>query len=121
MDASTQQMTNLDFLQSFTGNNPVKMEKYISIFLEIAPPEEELLRKNLELKDWDGVRATAHSMRPQMTYMGIKSGEMLLDTIEKNAESGTALEKMPEHIGDFNKIFNLACGELKAYLEKLKS
>jgi HPt (histidine-containing phosphotransfer) domain-containing protein len=121
MNASTDKMSNLDFLKNFTGNNPVKMEKYISIFLEIAPPEEELLRKSLELKDWDSVRASAHSMRPQMTYMGIKSGEQLLDTIEKNAESLTALEKMPEYIGDFNKIFKLACGELKAYLETIKS
>lgn len=117
MDTSTGKLTDLGFLENFTGNNPERMRKYILIFLEITPAEERSLHEHLAAKNWEGIRAAAHSMRPQLTYMGIKTGGDLLSTIEKKCETLSGLEELPVHIEEFHRIFTSACEELNAYIK----
>jgi HPt (histidine-containing phosphotransfer) domain-containing protein len=116
MNSSTQSVINLDFLRNFTGNNPARIEKYIAIFLQSAPPDVRSLLANYAEKNWEGVRAAAHSLKPQLTYMGIKSGETLLLEISHRAETQTGLDVMQVCMEDFQKVFDTACEELKNYL-----
>jgi HPt (histidine-containing phosphotransfer) domain-containing protein len=118
MNSSVDPLTNLNFLESFTGNNSEKMRKYISIFLSAAPAEMDGIRKSAEEKNWDALRAGAHSLKPQMTYMGIKSGEELLRKLEEYAGNVSNTEEFPSMIKTLDEIFTKACAELNAYLTK---
>ena len=119
MDTPAGKLTDMAFLENFTGKNPERMKKYILIFLEATPPEEKMMSEHLLAKNWEGIRAAAHSMRPQMTYMGIKSGSELLSVIEKSCETLTGLDEVPKQVEEFHTIFTSACEELKTHLQIL--
>ncbi len=120
MQPSTVKVTDLDFLQNFTGNDTARMRKYVSMFLGSAPAEMNAIRQSLAGQDWNALRAAAHSLKPQMVYMGVKSGEELLKTIEHDA-GNTVIDRLPELVEQFDKLFVTACDELDAFLKQTEN
>src|SRR6185369_9011885 len=106
-------ITDLTFLQSFTGGNKDKMNKYINIFLQMCPGQLDAMQNLLEGNNYDGLRATAHSLKPQITYMGIKQGEGLIKNIEQYAAEKINLEQLPQLLSTFKEICGKAMNELK--------
>ncbi|MFN8165142.1 MAG: Hpt domain-containing protein [Bacteroidia bacterium] len=107
-------ITDMTFLKSFTAGNADKMKKYISMFLSYCPGQLQTMQDQLSAGNFDGLRATAHALKPQITYMGIKGGEDLIKAIENNAGSKTNVEQLPEMLGNFSQICGKAMEELKA-------
>lgn len=105
---------DLTFLQGFTGGNQDKMKKYIQLFLQLCPKSLAEMHKHIEQQDYDALRATAHAIKPQITYMGIKSGEPLVKAIEQYAGAKTELEKLPQMVNDFDTACRAAMKELEA-------
>ncbi len=105
--------TDLTFLESFTGGNPEKMKKYMSMFIQICPGQLTQMATHLQTENYDQLRATAHSLKPQITYMGIKRGEALVKNIEHLAAEKKEVEKLPAMLDEFSTICNLALEELK--------
>jgi HPt (histidine-containing phosphotransfer) domain-containing protein len=104
---------DLAFLTSFTGGNSDKMKKYINMFLGFCPGQLKTMKEHLEAGNYDGLRGSAHALKPQITYMGIKAGEDLVKKIESNASSKTDVEKLPEMLSTFTSICEQAMAELK--------
>lgn len=109
-----ERITDLTFLQGFAGGNTDKMKKYISMFLQLCPASLDKMKASLDASDYDGMRATAHALKPQITYMGIKGGEPLVKAIEHHAGTKTETEKLPQLLTDFDSICRTAMEELKA-------
>lgn len=105
--------TDMSFLESFTGGNKEKMNKYINIFLQIYPKSLAEMKSHLSGAEYDRLRAIAHSLKPQITYMGIKGGAELIQKIEKNAGERIEVEDLPTVLNDFESICNKAVDELK--------
>jgi len=105
---------DLTFLQSFTGGSKDKMAKYIGIFLQMCPGQLELMKTHLSAGNYDSLRGTAHALKPQITYMGIKSGEDLVKKIERHAAEKIDLENLPQMVDEFTVLCNQAMTELKA-------
>lgn len=55
-------MVDLTFLRNFTKDDPVKMKRYISLYLEVAPKTFEDMKRNLDHEDWKQLRINAHSL-----------------------------------------------------------
>lgn len=91
-----------------------KMKKYISMFLQLCPASLDKMKTCLEGADYDGIRATAHALKPQISYMGIKGGEPLVKAIEHHAGTKTETEKLPQLLVDFDALCRKAMEELKA-------
>ena len=108
-----ERITDLTFLQSFTGGNKDKINKYINIFLQMCPGQLDAMHSLLQSQNYDGLRATAHSLKPQITYMGIKSGEGLIKTIEQYAGEKSNVDQLPELLSTFRDICSKAIAELK--------
>ncbi len=104
---------NLTFLNTFTDGNPEKIKKYISMFLNYCPGQLAAMKQQLDTGNYDGLRGTAHSLKPQITYMGIQAGEDLIKKIENMAGTKTDVEKLPEMLGSFQTICETAMVELK--------
>jgi HPt (histidine-containing phosphotransfer) domain-containing protein len=66
-------MVDLAFLKKFAKDDPQKMKRYISLYLEVAPNTLEEMKRNLENEDWEQLRINAHSLKPQADFMGIES------------------------------------------------
>ena len=64
-------MIDLTFLKQFSKNNPQKMKRYISLYLDVAPKTFEEMQRNLKDGDWEQLRINAHSLKPQADFMGI--------------------------------------------------
>lgn len=81
-------MVDLTFLKSFTKNDPQKMKRYISLYLEVAPKTFEEMHRNLKEGDWEQLRINAHSIKPQADFMGISSLKEQLIQIEEAVKLG---------------------------------
>lgn len=76
-------MVDLTFLKKFTKDDPQKMKRYISLYLDVAPKTFEEMRRNLKDRDWEQLRINAHSLKPQADFMGISSLKEELVKIEE--------------------------------------
>jgi HPt (histidine-containing phosphotransfer) domain-containing protein len=106
-------VTDMTFLTSFTGGNPDKIKKYVSMFLNYCPTQLAAMKTQLDSGNYDQLRGTAHALKPQITYMGIKGGENLIKSIEDLAGNKKDVEKLPTMLGDFTVICEKAMEELK--------
>lgn len=76
-------MVDLTFLKKFTKEDPKKMKRYISLYLDVAPKTFEEMKSNLKNEDWEQLRINAHSLKPQADFMGIDSLKEELIKIEE--------------------------------------
>lgn len=76
-------MVDLTFLRKFTKDDPIKMKRYISLYLDSAPKTFEEMQRNLDNGDWEQLRINAHSLKPQADFMGIESLKEELIKIEE--------------------------------------
>ena len=76
-------MVDLSFLKKFTKDDPKKMRRYITLYLDVAPKTFEEMQRNLIDKDWKQLRINAHSLKPQADFMGIASLKDELIKIEE--------------------------------------
>jgi HPt (histidine-containing phosphotransfer) domain-containing protein len=80
-------MIDLTFLRKFTKDDPVKMKRYISLYLDVAPKTFEEMQRNLQSGDWEQLRINAHSLKPQSDFMGIQSLKEQLIKIEEAVQT----------------------------------
>ncbi len=102
---------NLSFLENFTKNDSGKMIKYINMFLQLAPPSIQTMKHQFELGDWNNLKTTAHSLKPQFAYMGIESLKEIILRIEEYAGE----QKNPESIHSLILLVEEGCNE--AFME----
>ena len=81
-------MVDLTFLKKFTKDDPQKMKRYISLYLDVAPKTFEEMQRNLKDGDWEQLRINAHSLKPQTDFMGISSLKEELIKIEEAVKLG---------------------------------
>ena len=97
-------MVDLTFLKKFTKDDPIKMKRYISLYLEVAPKTFAEMQRNLDNKDWEQLRINAHSLKPQADFMGISSLKEALSKIEETVKTNNleGIEKL------FNESLEIA-------------
>lgn len=76
-------MVDLTFLKKITKDDPKKMKRYISLYLDVAPKIFDEMKRNLANGDWEQLRINAHSLKPQADFMGIESLKEELIKIEE--------------------------------------
>jgi HPt (histidine-containing phosphotransfer) domain-containing protein len=107
---------DLTFLREFTKNDPERIKKYIGLFLQHAPVMMQNIEKAFNEKNWSGVKSLAHSLKPQITYMGIKDAEILIREIESNGAAGVE-EGTQEMIMQLKSLLEKAYPALKKLIE----
>ena len=113
-----EKITDLTFLTNFAAGDTNRMKKYIGMFLQIAPQQMEKIKTALAASDWDAVRANAHSLKPQIIYMGISGGEELIKKIENDAASRANLAELPGMVNRMEELCNKAIVELEQFMKQ---
>ncbi|XZF16505.1 tetratricopeptide repeat protein [Chitinophagaceae bacterium MMS25-I14] len=108
------QITDLQFLKQLTGGNSEKMRKYIGMFLDNAPRLLQNVQQALETKDFPALKIAAHSLKPQLSYMGVKEEVSNIFLIEQTASEAVHYEKLPPLVAKLHKVCEQAFRELKA-------
>ena len=106
-------LTDLTFLQTFTGGNKEKIIKYVNLFLNACPEQIEKMKARLAEQDYPGLRAAAHSLKPQVIYMGMKKGEDMIKRIEQMAGEQKDVDQLPALLSEFDQTCSVAMEELK--------
>jgi signal transduction histidine kinase/CheY-like chemotaxis protein/HPt (histidine-containing phosphotransfer) domain-containing protein len=106
-------VTDRMFLKQFTGGKPDKMQKYITMFLENAPKLLSAIDNGLAVGDYNAIKIAAHSLKPQLSYMGVREEVSHIFMIEQAAGSSAHQEKLPEQIRSLHKVCQKAFEELR--------
>jgi len=110
-------MVDLTFLKKFIKDDPVKMKRYISLYLDAAPKIFEEMQRNLKNADWEQLRINAHSLKPQAEFMGILSLKEELIKIEEAVKLNN-LEVIEELLNSSLTIFNISEISLREMLDQ---
>lgn len=113
--------TNLDFLRQLTKNNPDMIAEMIHVYLEETPQLIKTMKQSLEKKDWESLRAAAHSIIPSFATIGMSEdwSEMArnIQDMASKKENPEEIKKMLQKIG---RVCEDAYAELKHELTVLK-
>jgi signal transduction histidine kinase/CheY-like chemotaxis protein/HPt (histidine-containing phosphotransfer) domain-containing protein len=107
-------VTDMNFLTQFAGGNREKMNKYINMFLENAPKLLSNVEHALITKDYQSLKIAAHSLKPQLSYMGIKEDVSHIFLIEQTAGESAHYERLPQLVNDLKRLCEKAFKELKS-------
>jgi len=106
-------VTDMNFLTQFAGGNKEKMHKYIGMFLDNAPKLLASVEQALVAKDYQTLKIAAHSLKPQLSYMGIKEDISHIFLIEQTAGESAHYERLPQLVNDLKRVCDKAFKELK--------
>ena len=97
--------TDLAYLERFCKGDRSRMEKYVLMYLQGAPDLFQKLKSLLDSGDGGSLAVAAHSLRPQVNYMGAQRLFELLTMIEDRArgEGATACAPLVQEAMDLNK------------------
>jgi signal transduction histidine kinase/DNA-binding NarL/FixJ family response regulator/HPt (histidine-containing phosphotransfer) domain-containing protein len=106
-------VTDMNFLTQFTGGNQEKKNKYIGMFLENGPKLLAKIREAMEEKDYESLKVAAHSMKPQLGYMGVKEDVSNIFLIEQTAGETAHRDRLPQLVAHLELLCAKAFEELK--------
>jgi len=95
------------------------MKNFIQSFLDKTPAAVKKLEDHLHEKDYHALSRSAHSLKPQLSYMGIKSANNLVVTIEESAKNETNIDHLSDLTRDLKQILEKAYSELREKLKEL--
>ncbi len=104
---------DMQFLKQFTGGNTEKMHKYINMFLDNAPRLLDSIEEALKNKDYPALKIAAHSLKPQLSYMGVKEEVSHIFMMEQSAGEPAHFERLPELVVALRVVCRQAFAELK--------
>lgn len=110
-----EQVTDMQFLRTFTGGRAEKMQKYVGMFLENAPRLLAQVDEALKQKDLPSLKIAAHSLKPQLSYMGVKEEISHIFLIEQTAGEQGHIERLPELIHHLKRVCSKAFEELNQF------
>jgi HPt (histidine-containing phosphotransfer) domain-containing protein len=111
-------MVDISFLESFTKGDKNKMRRYIQMYLDNSPSIFEKMNSALESENWESLKINAHSLKPQVDYMGIPELKKCLSSIEEEIDK----KKFKNLRSHYNKACELhieSTGFLEKYVEGL--
>ncbi|MCB0699165.1 MAG: tetratricopeptide repeat protein [Chitinophagales bacterium] len=106
-------VTNMAFLKQFTSGNEEKIVKYKNMFLENGPKLLKNIEEGLVEKDYHKIKVAAHSMKPQLSYMGVKEDISNIFLIEQTAGEEAHFDRLPPLVSHLKKVCVKAFEELK--------
>ncbi|MCW3075614.1 MAG: histidine kinase [Bacteroidetes bacterium] len=113
--------TNLDFLKQLTKNNPDFIAEMIKVYLEETPQLLNNMKEGLETGDYDKLKASAHSILPSFSTMGIAEEYTdMVKTIQEYAIKKESKEKIQPLLNSVEAICEKAYVELQKEMVALE-
>lgn len=95
------QLYNLDYLRSVSGNNEEFIREMVLTFTQTIPPLLVEMKQALTESDWPKLARHAHQIKPSFTLMGLTGLRSDILFIEENSKASTRLEEIPQAVTDF--------------------
>jgi CheY-like chemotaxis protein len=111
---------NISYLERIYGGAKEKIAKMLDMYLEAVPKEIEAVKKSYAEKNWENLNISAHSLKPKMLYLGLKTMQQKALDIEKMAEGKKDSPQLKERINTLIERWAEAEKELITILGQLK-
>lgn len=108
-------LTDLAYLERFCKGDKVRMEKYLRMYLEGTPTLFNTMQALCTAGDAEALAVAAHSLRPQVNYMGAKRVFDLLTVVEQRARAEGAAACVTE-VSEMLALNEKVLAELRACL-----
>lgn len=106
-------VTDMTFLRGFTGGKEDKVQKYVGMFLENGPRLLRQIEEALVAKDLASLKIAAHSLKPQLSYMGVKEEVSHVFLTEQTAGEEGHIEKLDALVRNLHRVCEKAFSELR--------
>jgi len=103
---------NLSFLKEFCNDDRKKMTQYIRTFLETAPEELHKIHDAAINGRWIEVKSIAHSLKPQIIFIGLPAMQALLEQIELEIIENNSENNFPSLVADLKQAMSEATDSL---------
>ncbi len=107
---------DLRFLISFAGSDVEKQKKYVRIFLENSPKLLNQIETGWQNADYESIKISAHSLKTQLNYMGVKEEKSHIFELEQMASHTHRREEMESLIKNLKLVCSQAFKELAEFL-----
>lgn len=107
---------NLDFLSEFAKGDRAKMHRYVEMYLKTAPKVIAELQSHLDSNNLENLKLKAHSIKPQVQYMGISELKDTLAEIETAVINNSGISYLQMLVDRAKAIGSKAVEELNEYL-----
>jgi HPt (histidine-containing phosphotransfer) domain-containing protein len=106
-------VTDLTFLVNLCSGDDVKIKKYISLYLRLAPVNIEKMGDALENRNFGVLLQTIHDMKSHLKCMGMEQTMTIAQKIERYALAKGGIEFLPELLSQFRDDFEKSRNELE--------
>jgi signal transduction histidine kinase/CheY-like chemotaxis protein/HPt (histidine-containing phosphotransfer) domain-containing protein len=106
-------LIDLNYLEEFTEGDPVRLQRFIDLFLTKVPRSLHSIQEALFEGDFEKIRVASHSMKPQLQFTGVIKGLELAEMIEQCSGEKVRLEQLPDLIDQLAAICKAAISELQ--------
>lgn len=122
IETKTLKCIDLSYLNRRTKSNPNLMMQMITLYLRQTPTLIDSMKKSLQEKDRDLLRASVHKIIPSFSIMGINGdcenkSKQILELAVKHLESN----EIPKLVFQIETVCNQACNELTIELNAIKN
>lgn len=113
----TPELCDLSFLIKFTKGDKEKIERYIQTYLRTSARIFEELEQAGMQGNWEDAYIKAHTVKPQVQYMGIASLLELIMEIEDRAKNSPGSVDLSGLVNQAIVIYDTSAEELRNYLQ----
>jgi signal transduction histidine kinase/DNA-binding response OmpR family regulator len=85
---------DLSFLRDFCAGNEAQVQHFLQKFKAQCPLEMEQLEAAFQRQDMEGIYQAAHSMKPQLEFVGLKEAAHIAATLEQGGRGGQSFEEL---------------------------
>jgi signal transduction histidine kinase/DNA-binding response OmpR family regulator/HPt (histidine-containing phosphotransfer) domain-containing protein len=110
-------ITDPRFLISFAGNDKEKQKKYVNIFLQNAPKLLAQLVNGIEINNYEIIKISAHSLKTQLNYMGVKEELSHVFELEQMAAHAHKHDEIADLIKNLQRVCEQAFKELAEFVK----
>ncbi len=108
---------DLSYLSRIYKGKKSNINRIIEKYLKEVPSDLKQLRTYFETKNYSGIRASAHSLKPILNYLGLNEMHENAKKIEQNAQAKTNMESTRIMINEMEVIWEKAEQELLSFIK----
>ena len=88
------------------------MTRYIHTFLESIPVQLQEIKNAVDSAQWEKIKSAAHSLKPQVAFIGLPVAQSLIEKIEEQAMPNFSEVNIRELTDELNKAMEDATNAL---------
>ncbi len=111
-----EKITNLTFLEKFSGGDKTRIKKYVDMYLKTAAQQITMVEESATQQNWPQLKTAAHTLKSQVAYMGMTAAQELLKSLEEHAMNQHGLEQVPEKVTLVKSMISQSENELRSFL-----